>query len=89
MQALSLNVNSSSKIEKLILEDEFDDEEFLEFAIENYSEMFGYIATGKVSIRIHRDIEGPPKRSSGKPAKQPVAYPDESVRQPDVHQAVS
>ena len=37
MQALSLNVDNSSKIEKLILEDEFDDEEFLEFAIEHYS----------------------------------------------------
>jgi len=30
-------------------------------------------------------LKGPPKRSSGKPAKQPVARPDESVRQPDVH----
>jgi len=26
--------------------------------IENYSEMFGYINTGRVNIRIHRDIEG-------------------------------
>ncbi len=25
--------------------------------IENYSEMFGYINTGRVNIRIHRDIE--------------------------------
>ncbi len=41
-----------------ILRDEFDDPEFLAFAIENYSEMFGYIATGRVNIRIHRDIEG-------------------------------
>ncbi len=41
-----------------MLEDEFDDEEFLEFAIENYSEMFGYINTGRINIRIHRDIEG-------------------------------
>ncbi len=41
-----------------ILRDEFDDEEFLAFAIENYSEMFGYINTGRVNIRIHRDIEG-------------------------------
>ncbi len=49
-----------------ILRDECDDEEFLEFALENYSEMFGYINTGRVNIRIHRDIEGPPKRSSGK-----------------------
>ncbi len=38
--------------------DEFDDPEFLEFAIENYSEMFGYINTGRTNIRIHRDIEG-------------------------------
>ncbi len=53
MQALSLNVNNSSKIEKQILVDEFDDPEFLEFAIENYSEMFGDITTGRVNIRIH------------------------------------
>jgi hypothetical protein len=39
MQALSLNVDTSFKIEKHILVDEFDDPEFLEFAIENYSEM--------------------------------------------------
>ncbi len=39
-----------------ILRDEFDDEEFLEFAIENYSEIFGYIATGRVNIRVHRDV---------------------------------
>jgi len=32
-----------------------DDPEFHEFAIENYSEMFGYINTGRVNIRIHRD----------------------------------
>jgi len=43
---------------KQILVNEFDDEEFLNFAIENYSEMFGYINTGRVNIRIHRDIEG-------------------------------
>ncbi len=41
-----------------ILSDEIDDPEFLEFAIENYSEMFGYINTGRINIRIHRDIEG-------------------------------
>ncbi len=39
-----------------ILRDEFDDPEFLEFAIENYSEIFGYIATGRVNIRVHRDV---------------------------------
>jgi hypothetical protein len=41
-----------------ILSDEIDDEEFLNFAIENYSEMFGYINTERINIRIHRDIEG-------------------------------
>ncbi len=34
------------------------DGELFTFAIENYSEMFGYINTGRVNIRIHWDIEG-------------------------------
>ncbi len=34
-----------------ILSDEIDDEEFLEFAIENYSEMFGYSACNKLTSR--------------------------------------
>ncbi len=41
-----------------ILTDEFDDPEFFEFAIENHTELFGYIASGRVDIRIHRDIIG-------------------------------
>ncbi len=45
-------------LQNRLLVDEFDDEEFLEFAIDNYSAMFGYINTGRVNIRIHRDIEG-------------------------------
>ncbi len=53
-----IDADTSSKVEKQILVDEFDDEEFLSFVIENYSEMFGYINTGRVNIRIHRDIEG-------------------------------
>ena len=28
------------------------------FAVENISELFGYLATGRVNIRIHRDITG-------------------------------
>jgi len=40
-----------------ILVDEFDDPVFLAFAIKHYSEMFGYINTRRVNIRIHRDIE--------------------------------
>ncbi len=53
-----IDADTSSKIEKQILVDEIDDPEFLDFAIENYSEMFGYINTGRINIRIHRDIEG-------------------------------
>ncbi len=53
-----IDADTSPKIEKQILVDEFDYPEFLEFAVENYSEMFGYINTGRVNIRIHRDIEG-------------------------------
>ncbi|MEE9605778.1 MAG: hypothetical protein V3V70_09435 [Candidatus Scalindua sp.] len=52
-----IDADISSKIEKQILVDEFDDPEFLEFAIEHYSEMFGYINTGRINISIHRDIE--------------------------------
>jgi len=53
-----IDADTSSKIEKQILVDEIDDEEFLNFAVENINEMFGYINTGRVNIRIHRDIEG-------------------------------
>jgi CRISPR/Cas system CMR-associated protein Cmr1 (group 7 of RAMP superfamily) len=53
-----IDADTSSKIERQILEDEFDDPEFLEFAIEHYSKMFGYINIGRVNIKIHRDIEG-------------------------------
>ncbi len=41
-----------------ILSDEIEDEEFLEFAIDNHSEMFEYIAQGNLNIRIHRNITG-------------------------------
>ncbi len=53
-----IDADTSLKISKQILEDEIDDPEFLEFAIEYYSEMFGYINTGRINIRTHRDIEG-------------------------------
>ncbi len=42
-----IDVDSSCQIEKQILTDEFDDEEFLNFAVENISELFGYLATGR------------------------------------------
>ncbi len=41
-----------------ILSDEIDDEEFLEFAIENIDELFSYIINGNLNIMIHRDITG-------------------------------
>ncbi len=53
-----IDADTSLKISKQILVDEFDDPEFLEFAIENHSELFGYITQGNLNIRIHRDIEG-------------------------------
>ena len=46
-----IGADTSSKIEKQILTDETQDPEFLNFAIENYSEMFGYINTGRVNMR--------------------------------------
>jgi hypothetical protein len=41
-----------------ILCDEIEDEEFLNFAIENLEELLSYIAKGNLNIRIHRDITG-------------------------------
>jgi hypothetical protein len=48
------------KIEKQILTDEIEDPEFLNFAVENISELFLYLATGRVNIRVCRDITGQP-----------------------------
>ncbi len=45
-------------VTKEILSDEIEDEEFLNFAIDNLSEMMGYIAKGILNIRIHRDVTG-------------------------------
>ncbi len=53
-----IDADTSCQIEKQILTDEIDDEEFLNFAVENISELFGYLATGRVNIRICRDITG-------------------------------
>ena len=53
-----IDATTSFKTEKQILIDEFDDPEFLGFAIENDTELFGYIASGRVDIRIHWDLTG-------------------------------
>ena len=41
-----------------ILSDEIEDDEFLEFAIDNLEELLSYIAQGNLHIRAHRDITG-------------------------------
>ncbi|HDY66197.1 hypothetical protein LCGC14_2750970 [marine sediment metagenome] len=53
-----IDADTSCQIEKQILTDEIQDTEFLNFAVENISELFGYLATGRVNIRIHREITG-------------------------------
>ena len=53
-----IDADTTFKIQKQILIEEIEDKEFLEFAIENFSEMMEYVAQGKLNIRIHRDITG-------------------------------
>ncbi len=53
-----IDADTSCQIEKQILTDEIQDQELLNFAVENISELFGYLATGRVNIRIHRDVTG-------------------------------
>ncbi len=44
-----IDADTSCQIEKQILTDEIQDTEFLNFAVENISELFGYLATGRVT----------------------------------------
>ncbi len=53
-----IDADTSCQIEKQILTDEIQDQELLNFAVENMHELFGYINTGRVNIRICRDITG-------------------------------
>ena len=46
-----IDADTSFKIEKQILTDEIDNPEYLEFAIENYSGIFGYSAIGNLNIK--------------------------------------
>ncbi len=50
--------DTSCQIEKQILTDEIQDQELLNFAMENYTELFLYIASGRMNIGIYRDITG-------------------------------
>ena len=42
-----IDADTSSKIEKQILVDEYEDEEFLEFAIEHFAKCLGTLNTGR------------------------------------------
>ncbi len=53
-----IDADTSCQIEKQVLTDEIRDTEFLNFAVENMHELFGYLATGRVNGRIHRDVTG-------------------------------
>ncbi len=53
-----IDADTSCQIEKQILTDEIQDPEFLTFTVYIISELFGYIATGRINIRICRDITG-------------------------------
>ncbi len=53
-----IDADTSCQIEKQILTDEIQDTELLNFAIENYTELFLYIKDGIINIRICRDITG-------------------------------
>ncbi len=53
-----IDADTSCQIEKQIPTDEIQDTELLNFAVENISELFGFLATGRVNIRICRDITG-------------------------------
>ncbi len=73
-----IDADTSCQIEKQILTDEIQDPELLNFAVENISELFGYLATGRINIRICRE-DGPPKSSGGQARQKDrrVNLPDE------------
>jgi hypothetical protein len=53
-----IDADTSREMGKQILTNEIQDQELLNFAVKNISELFGYLATGRVNIRINRDITG-------------------------------
>ncbi len=53
-----IDADTSCQMEKQILTDEIQDTEFLNFAVENFEELFFTLLLGEHSIRIHRDITG-------------------------------
>jgi hypothetical protein len=55
-----IDADTPCQIEKQILTDEIDDPELLNFAVYNISELFGYLATGRLNIGICRDMTGLP-----------------------------
>ncbi len=53
-----ISADTTFKLQKKVLIDEIDDDEFLGFTIENFSDMMRYVAIGDFDIRIHSDIAG-------------------------------
>jgi O-phosphoseryl-tRNA(Cys) synthetase len=53
-----IDADTSFEIERQLLADEIDDPEFLFFVIANFGELSSHIASGKINIRINRDITG-------------------------------
>ncbi len=53
-----MDCDTAFKMQRQIFTDKIEDEEFLEFATENFSEMFWYIVRGILNIRIQRNITG-------------------------------
>ena len=58
LKKYEIDDNTCFETQKQILIDEINDHEFLEFAIENFGEMIGYIVDGNLNIRILRGITG-------------------------------
>ncbi len=46
-----IDADTSCQIEKQILTDEIQDPEFINFAVENISELLSYIESGRVNVR--------------------------------------
>ncbi len=53
-----IDANTMFKMQRQILFGEIEDKEFRGFAIENFSEVMGYIVQWNLNIRIHRYITG-------------------------------
>ena len=49
---VEIDADSTFKIQRQILTEEIEDEEFLGFAVENFSEIMGYVAMGNLNMAL-------------------------------------